>query len=425
MHLNFITQLLKENPWLLGAFSLMGFGGILASLQSVPKTILEFVKRKIFVRLVVTDKYNSTYYLERAFATKKEFVKKLKTIDCDILPKEKNEHSINNFPGFGLHFIWYKNHLIWISRERTETKGGWKNYTENWYFTALGFDARILIDYVTSLCDDYLNYKDTCLYLCEGENWSRISTLKNNKISSLVLHNEANYIYEDMKNFLQRKEWYKDKNIPYHRGYLLHGKPGTGKSSLIKALACELKLDVYYLNLNTKGLDDNTLQKALSRVAPNSIILFEDIDCLFRERKTETVSVEKIDDKNAPPIKQNTESEVTLSGLLNALDGFFAPEGTFVFMTTNHKEKLDEALIRPGRVDYDVYFGLPTEEQIKNLFLKFYIGQEKLAQEFYDKVLDSSEEMTMAKLQGHFLMCIDAPEKAINSLQKNSVLVLS
>ncbi len=125
----------------------------------------------------------------------------------------------------------------------------------------------------------------------------------------------------------------------------------------------------------------------------------EDIDCAFIDRKDG-------DDKR---------SKVTFSGLLNAIDGVAAGEGRLLFATTNHIERLDPALIRPGRIDRKVFIGFATHEQAARLFQRFFPATDGLwAREFADRVpLDC---VTMSTLQTHLLMYSEDPQLAVDKL---------
>ncbi len=145
------------------------------------------------------------------------------------------------------------------------------------------------------------------------------------------------------------------KGVPYRRGYLLYGPPGTGKTSFVQAISGALKLNLCYLNLSGGNFDDDGLNRLLSEAPPRSIILLEDVDAMFVER-TSTVH----------------EQRISFSGFLNALDGVRSQEGQILFMTTNHKEKLDDALLRPGRADVHVKLDLASEKQIKGMYARFF-----------------------------------------------------
>lgn len=121
---------------------------------------------------------------------------------------------------------------------------------------------------------------------------------------------------------------------------MLYGPPGTGKTSFTQAIAGALKLNICYLNLSGDRLCDDGLNRALNDAPAQSIILLEDIDGIFIKREYV--------DRNGIT---RSRRRVTFSGLLNALDGIRSQEGRILFMTTNHREKLDPALLRPGRCD--------------------------------------------------------------------------
>jgi chaperone BCS1 len=203
-------------------------------------------------------------------------------------------------------------------------------------------------------------------------------------------------LLEDAKTFLARRDWYLQRGIPYRRGYLLHGPPGTGKSSAVVALASALQMDIAVLSLGDSNLDDNSISELFSSIPVNSIVLMEDIDCAFLERKEN-------DDKR---------SKITFSGLLNAIDGVAAGEGRLLFATTNHIERLDPALIRPGRVDRKVYVGHATREQASQLFRRFFpdVSME-VANRFAEKL--PLGKVTMSALQTHLLMYADDLDGAI------------
>jgi mitochondrial chaperone BCS1 len=106
---------------------------------------------------------------------------------------------------------------------------------------------------------------------------------------------------------------------------------------------------------------------------------------------------------------------------LNALDGVVASEERIIFMTTNHPEKLDEALIRPGRVDVKEYFGHATRYQMKEMFLRFYSGSEERAEEFAEAVDKSGQVVSTASLQGLFVSQKEQPERALENAKRLGV----
>jgi chaperone BCS1 len=129
-------------------------------------------------------------------------------------------------------------------------------------------------------------------------------------------------------------------------------------------------------------------------------MLLEDIDAAFTKRSQSD--------------NQGYQSMITFSGLLNSLDGVASAEERIIFLTTNHVNQLDPALIRPGRVDLKEYLGNATDYQIRKMFLRFY-DDESLADKFVKKI--SGKDVSTASLQGHFVYYKDKPEEAIDQAE--------
>lgn len=164
-------------------------------------------------------------------------------------------------------------------------------------------------------------------------------------------------ISDHIQTFLESEEEYLNIGLPYHTGILLHGDPGTGKTSTGTALADKFKLDVYYIPLTVIETDEY-LQDAFSNIPPRSLVVLEDVDI---HKSTSSR------DAGSP------QSGVTMQGLLNVLDGQVAPHGVITILTTNHLEDLDDAIIRPGRVDLMEEINALDDFQLQNI-CKFYLG---------------------------------------------------
>jgi len=199
---------------------------------------------------------------------------------------------------------------------------------------------------------------------------------------------------------------YRERGIPYRRGYLLHGPPGCGKSSFIMALAGELHFSICVLNLANRGMSDDRLQHRLADAPENSIILLEDVDAAFGNRHT-TPQMETAYQGLTP---------LTLSGLLNAIDGVTSTEGRIIFMTTNYPERLDAALIRPGRVDFRQRIGFCSHSQLQRMFANFYPeASPEQALTFADQVIAGSSEISAAQVQGLFMFFKESAEEALKN----------
>ncbi len=226
---------------------------------------------------------------------------------------------------------------------------------------------------------------------CEPPKWVCHGQRPSRPVSSIVL---APGIQEDLMNdartFFNKKtkNWYHTHGIPYRRNYLLYGAPGTGKTSSIRALAGDQKLKACFLSLSHKNLGDHTLIEALSKIPKPCVIVFEDIDALFDSRYNVSAS------------------SLTFSGLLNAVDGMVSTEGTLIMMTTNHKDRLDDALLRCGRIDRQFEFKLPGHPEIARYYSSYYPdASPELAKRFADAVCarKESKARSLATLQQHFI----------------------
>lgn len=198
-----------------------------------------------------------------------------------------------------------------------------------------------------------------------GYCWSYDSSIPKRIFESIFLkENHINKIKDPIINFL-KKETYNDYNkhgIPYKLNIMLHGSPGVGKTSLIHTIASECSANLCVLNINAE-LKEEAMIDAISQVNEDdkkSILVLEDIDCIFADRKT----------------NDSLKNNITMNGILNCLDGFNNPEGLIVIMTTNFPDKLDDALMRSGRIDLDIELTYLDRFQTRNMFLSFFNDEE-------------------------------------------------
>ncbi|KAI0525115.1 hypothetical protein KFK09_004506 [Dendrobium nobile] len=189
------------------------------------------------------------------------------------------------------------------------------------------------------------------LYMNQNESWMPIDLQHPATFETLAMEEDLKKtVLEDLTRFIQRKEYYKKIGKAWKRGYLLFGPPGTGKSTLIGAMANYLKFDIYDLNLREVRMNSG-LNRLLVGMKNKSMLVIEDIDCSidFKNRNN--------DKKNESNNSRN--DEISLSGLLNFIDGLWSTSGEerIIVFTTNYKEKLDPALLRPGRMDMHINMG--------------------------------------------------------------------
>jgi chaperone BCS1 len=250
----------------------------------------------------------------------------------------------------------------------------------------------------------------------------------------------------DITNYLDKntRRFYTARGIPYRRGYLLYGPPGTGKTSLSLALAGIFGLELYLLHMPSIQ-DDGHLERLFTSLPPRCIVLLEDIDAIGIRRRSgggtdggggEDDDDESDDDKD---FRHRGRHELTLSGLLNVLDGVASQEGRIVLMTSNFADKLDRALVRPGRIDRMIFLGNISPRSAELMFLRMYAPDtsernaaaalatggggaktgdivdpdhlQKLALSFASGIPDDT--FTPAQLQGFLLSYRSRPAKAV------------
>ncbi|KAK9123097.1 hypothetical protein Sjap_012699 [Stephania japonica] len=185
----------------------------------------------------------------------------------------------------------------------------------------------------------------------------------------------------DLSAFSTAKDYYRSVGRAWKRGYLLYGPPGSGKSSFIAAMANFLNYDVYDLEL-TKVSDNSELRALLMQTTNRSIIVIEDIDCslhltTFIHRRVNRSTNHSKSNVNKSNIDNDGGGRVTLSGLLNFTDGLWSccGEERIIVFTTNHKDYVDPALVRPGRMDMHVRLGMCGAHALKEL-ARNYLGLE-------------------------------------------------
>jgi hypothetical protein len=193
----------------------------------------------------------------------------------------------------------------------------------------------------------------------------------------------------DLETFLLSEKWYSSMGLSYKHGYMFHGPPGTGKTSLVLAIANRAKYDIYSLDLS-KIRNDTILDEAFDILPEKCIVMFEDIDCMnecvksrdLRISDLVTKELKKLPANNNDTIIDETGAKadksyddkrtVSLNALLNNLDGVANNHGRIFILTTNHPEVLDPALVRYGRVDMSIEVGMCSHEQISNFFYLYY-----------------------------------------------------
>ncbi|CAI9109343.1 OLC1v1009147C2 [Oldenlandia corymbosa var. corymbosa] len=224
----------------------------------------------------------------------------------------------------------------------------------------------------------YTNNKDEDCYW-KGGRWSYINFQHPASFDTLGMDPlKKEEILDDLDSFKTGKDYYKKIGKAWKRGYLLYGPPGSGKSTMIAAIAKYLDYDIYDLEL-TSVRENAELKQLLIETSNKSMIVIEDIDCSLdltgarKNDKKESGDEKDGEDNNKKQSSETEEdknrSKVTLSGLLNFIDGIWSAcgEERVIVFTTNQVEKLDPALIRRGRMDMHIEMSYCKFEAFKIL----------------------------------------------------------
>ncbi len=388
-----------QNQFASGGLLLMAIGSIGAMLRAVPARLWGWIVSQTTMTITVTNDDAAFRWVKEWFLEQK-FLKRVRHVDLDTTLRGA---VLAMIPAPGHHRFMHAGRPfeVWFSRSE-DTKGYTPRRVESLTFRTIGRDRAFLQRFVEDIVACHRRKESVASYLYHWEEgWECVEAYCPRLLDSVILKpGEKEHVLADVKKFRASRQRYRQLGVPYHRGYLFYGPPGTGKTSLVSALANQLGLSIYLFNLSE--LNDRTLRSAMSAVPENSMVLFEDIDCMKAGNRR--AGMDSTEGKQ-PPIKPGEKSApdgagVTLSGLLNVLDGFQAPENVVFVMTTNRAAELDPALLRPGRIDYKLYMGEASEWQRTELYHRFFPdADENEVREF----VQAHTADTMAEFQGQLL----------------------
>lgn len=400
-----LSQILKENQMIAGAVSLWGLGVITWFSRNVPMRLYEFIKTNVITTITIENndlnhQGDSQVLRMYAFLENHSSNRFIRNYRLDFYhfrhfvfgEKQRNSKgSITTLiPGTGKHIFFYNGRLFWanIGKETREQK----NDRETISISTFSRNVAVFNDLIDSVAPT-INEDTINLHTLYGTDWSQLCSIKKKPITTVVTHGGLlEKLIKDIEDFYSKKEWHEEKGIKHKLVIMLHGMPGTGKTSLIQVLASYFGKSIRQVNL--ENTSDDLLLRAMAHLDSDDFAVFEDIDShevLHSRGLTKNVKIISGDTSHnkmkefkplsrgdiiEPPKAHGSEFDfksLTLSGVLNVFDGVLPLDGVVTFMTTNRLEVLDNALLRKRRVD-KIYEVLPLEDIDVRRYLKIHFG---------------------------------------------------
>lgn len=368
---------LLNNQFLGGGLVLMVTGAVMALLRNIPKTVYGWLNHRFTVSLTILDG-DPLFEWTKLWLDSLPYSKRARSLSCSLYREADEDFSTESravfAPAYGSHFFRHGKLFIWLERGKPEAAptNTIHKTPETITLTVLTTKQSVVRDLVKEIMHSarVLEQQRVRGYISGCGWWRRLSTFAPRKLATVdVPQDDETRITSAIEEFLQSRSLYVERGIPYHLNFLFAGLPGTGKTSLASALCGHFGLNLHILNIAGPGMNDDRLVELMLSLPQKSMLLLEDVDAVVPEARQKPRPVENQPSAPGELGKANADEAqgITLSGLLNCMDGLTAPDGAIIVMTTNHPKMLDDALLRPGRVDFRVNFGPATREQIERM----------------------------------------------------------
>jgi mitochondrial chaperone BCS1 len=322
------------------------------------------------------------------------------------------------FPWKGTFYFWYRRRLFTYQSTIRETQ--W-NQREEISISCFDTFSETLDRFLQERREEHLKLVEerTPVFENRDSEWRSVTSKRVRPLDTVVIDQQAKQaILSDIEDFLNptSQQWYLDQGQPYRRGFLFYGPPGTGKSSLSLSIAGHCDLDLYIVHLSSTN--DQCLSQLFEDLPSRCVVLLEDIDAI----KATEARGQPADARLGLQDPNKEQIGLSLSGLLNVLDGVASQEGCIIIMTANHIERLDAAVIRSGRTDLKIELGLADKIMAAELFSRTYQSFDgitastiqDLAASFAEQIPDLT--LSAAEIMSYLKVHRKSPENAIKGV---------
>lgn len=388
----------KMNPVISGIAGVWGLGVLTFLFKEVPKQAMLFFAKQFTVSLDINC-HDEAFHNFIIWYEGNGHSKKSRTLRISE-KKQSGIDSVNILSaGYGSHFFFFKGYPFKLTRLKEET-GNFYSVRGKIHLVTVGrsqVPIRELLKAIDPLSD---SSKKTKVYKWDEGYWNFAFDQDVRSLDTIILKEKyKEQLISHLQNFNTNKDWYNKHCIPYRTGICLYGPPGTGKTSLVRAICGINGYDLYVLNLN--AMTDRGLVAAFDKIDKNAVILIEDIDSFSSTNK-------RVSNKDK---KENDGQSLTLSGVLNAVDGITASNGRILIITTNHLETLDSALVRPGRIDLLINLNFMDESMAKEALKRFFPN-------YKIPYFNLKANLTPAEFQNSIMSFKENPEKVIEAISE-------
>jgi len=336
--------------------------GLLNHVSGGTRSLFAAARRSLYVECVL-DNEETAYHWAMRWLSERPEVRQSGAVRA-ICVWANDDMLVELAPGDGDHLIRYNGRRFWISHATHDSEMNVRRRTLR--LRCAKRHRPVLVELLQEIAarERQPDPTRTKIYVPENGAW-RVHTQKPMRTpDSIILDGGmVDDMIQAVTEFVGSEARCRARGIPHRFGILLAGPPGNGKSSIALMVAGALGRGLHVLGLGDQFLDDAKVTLLMGE-AKRDVVLLEDVDTVFHGRD------------------RVSENKLTLAGLLGAIDGPLAAEGRVLIMTTNHPERLDPALVRPGRADRRYHIGDATSDQARRMALRFFPGDDLFAGSF-------------------------------------------